>query len=62
MIELDDVKLYDVKESAEILNVHPQTIRSYVKRGMLKGRKVGRKQYITADALKCLVKGSGKER
>lgn len=60
MIKLHDVELYDVKECSEILHVHPQTVRNYLRQGKLEGRKVGGKQYITVDAIECLVKGSEK--
>lgn len=47
MIVLDDLKVYDVKECAEILQMHEQTVRRYTKRGLLKGQKVHGKQYYT---------------
>ena len=31
MIKIDDIEIYDVKECAEILHVHPQTVRNYLR-------------------------------
>ncbi len=57
MIKLDDIEIYDVKECSELLHLHPQTIRNYLKQGKLKGQKVGGKQYVTSKTIKELLKG-----
>jgi excisionase family DNA binding protein len=57
MIKIDDIEIYDVKECAEILHVHPQTVRNYLRQGKLRGQKVGAKQYVTAETIKELLKG-----
>jgi excisionase family DNA binding protein len=40
--EIEGVKFYTITEVAEALKVNPQTVRGWVKRGRLKGRRVGR--------------------
>lgn len=57
MIKIDDLIVYDVKETAEMLHVNPQTVRRYVKKGLLKGQIVGGKQYVTADTIKEFLRG-----
>lgn len=45
--EIQGVKFYTVRETAEALNVTPQTVRKYIKEGRLKGQRVGRPILIT---------------
>lgn len=57
MIKIADVKAYNVQEAAELLDVSPQTIRSYIKQGKLKAQKAGRAFYITESTLEAYIKG-----
>lgn len=57
MIKIDDLVVYDVIETAELLHVHPQTVRNYLRQGKLKGQKVGGKQYVTDDTIKEFLRG-----
>lgn len=50
--QIGDLKLYDVEELAELLDVQPKTIRAYLQEGKLKGRKIARKWYIPEQSLK----------
>ena len=51
-IEIGNVRLYSLQEiSAKINNVSPQTLRSYIQDGRLKGRKFGQKWYVSEQAL-----------
>ena len=45
MIKIADVRAYNVQEAAELLDVSPQTIRSYIKQGKLKAQKAGNNTY-----------------
>ena len=42
MIEFDNIKMYDVQETAEVLKVTPQTVRQFIRRGELKAKRIGR--------------------
>lgn len=57
MIKIADVKAYNVQEAAELLDVSPQTIRSYIKQGKLKAQKAGNKYIITEETLKAFIQG-----
>lgn len=58
MIKFDNLTLYTIEEAAEILPIHYQTIRRYIKSGRLKGRKVGAKWFIDDDSIKALLASS----
>lgn len=62
MIKIADVKAYNVQEAAELLDVSPQTIRSYIKQGKLKAQKAGNKYVITEETLKTFIKGDSVEK
>lgn len=49
---IQDVKFYTVQETAEELNVTPQTVRSYIKQGKIKSQRIGRPILITEQNLK----------
>lgn len=51
-IEIQGIKLYNLKDTAQILGVTPQTVRSYIKQGRLTGRRIGRPIYVTDEELK----------
>lgn len=51
-IEIDGVTFYPTKEVAEKLNVSTETVRSYIKRGELKGKRVGSSFLVSEISLK----------
>jgi excisionase family DNA binding protein len=51
-IVIEGVKFYTIPETAEALQVTAQTVRTYIKRGRLKGQRVGRPTLITENNLK----------
>lgn len=51
-IQMGDLKLYDVKELADLLSIQERTIRKLLKEGQLKARKLARKWYVPEDSLK----------
>lgn len=57
MIKVEELTVYDVEECSKMLNIHPNTVRRYVRSGKLKGQRVGGKWYVTADTLKEFIKG-----
>lgn len=50
--EIEGIKFYTIPETAEALNVTPQTVRAYIKQGKLKGQRIGRPILITENNLK----------
>ena len=42
MTELREIKLYNIKQTAEILGVTTRTLQTYIKNGRIKARKIGR--------------------
>ena len=50
-IELGKVTLFTVEELAERLDVQERTIREYLREGLLHGRKLAGRWYVTDDAI-----------
>ena len=57
--EIEGIKFYTIQETAEALNVTPQTIRAYIKKGKLKGQRIGRPILITENNLKEFLQNGG---
>ncbi len=51
-IKLGDLELFTVEELSERLGIQERTIREYLKSGKLKGRKMARRWYISAENLR----------
>jgi excisionase family DNA binding protein len=49
---IENIKFYTVTETAEALNITPQTVRAYLKRGKLKGNRIGKPTLITEKNIK----------
>ena len=49
---IDGIKFYTILELSTVLNVTPQTIRSYIKKGRIKSQRIGRPILITENNLK----------
>jgi len=49
---IEGIKFYTIPETAEALNITPQTVRAYIKQGKLKGQRIGRPILITENNLK----------
>ena len=58
MSELKDIKLYNIKETAELLGVTPRTIQTYLKEGRIKGRKIGGSWRFTEQSINEFINGS----
>lgn len=55
---IEGIKFYTIPETAEALNITPQTVRAYIKKGKLKGQRIGRPILITENNLKEFLKES----
>lgn len=51
-IQAGGLKLYDVEELSQLLDIQERTVRRLFREGTLKGRKLAKKWYITAEALR----------
>ena len=49
---IEGIKFYTIQETAQVLQVTPQTIRSYIKQGRLKGQRIGKPILVTENNLK----------
>lgn len=52
MKEIAGITFYTAKEVADMIGVHIQTVRLWIKQGKLKGKKIGRFFLISADDVK----------
>jgi excisionase family DNA binding protein len=55
---IENIKFYRIPEVAEALNVTPQTVRAWIKRGRLKAQRIGRPLLITENNIKSFLKES----
>ena len=51
-INIDDMTVYSLKEIADLTGISVQTIRGYVRKGVLKGVKVGTRFYVNEKDVK----------
>ncbi|MBM4055318.1 MAG: helix-turn-helix domain-containing protein [Planctomycetes bacterium] len=58
---LRELKLYSLKELSEILGITTFTLRTYIRQGKLKARKMGTKWLVTEEALKDYFSDTKKE-
>jgi len=56
-IQFNDKELYSVRELEKILPITPLTIRAYIRRGKIKGRKVGVNWYVSKENLEAFLGG-----
>ncbi|MBU1822191.1 MAG: helix-turn-helix domain-containing protein [Bacteroidetes bacterium] len=55
---IEGLQFYTIPEVAEALNVTPQAVRAYIKRGKLKSQRIGRPILITEKNLREFLKSS----
>lgn len=51
-VRIGDLTLFDVREISKKFFLNPVTVRRYMREQKLKGRKIGRKWYLTEEALR----------
>ncbi len=56
-INFNNSKLLSVKELAKILPITPLTIREYIRKGKIKGRKIGKNWYVNERDLEKFLEG-----
>ena len=58
MTELKEIKLYNIRETAEILGVTTRTLQTYIKNGRIKARKIGRGWKFTEQNINEFINGT----
>jgi len=56
-IKLGKNKLYSVIELEAILPITPLTIRAYLRKGKIKGHKIGKNWYVSKENLEAFLEG-----
>ena len=51
-IQIGDIRLHSLKELSEKLGVTKVTLRTYLRNGKIKGRKMGTTWYVTEESLR----------
>ena len=51
-IQIGDIRLHSLKELSEKLGVTEVTLRTYLRTGKIKGRKMGTTWYVTEESLR----------
>lgn len=57
MRTIENIQLYTVSETANLLGITAQTVRSYIKNGKLNGQRIGRPVFISNNSIKEFIKG-----
>lgn len=52
---IEGIKFFTIPETAQALNVTPQTVRAYIKKGKIKSQRIGRPILITENNLKAFL-------
>ncbi|MCG2821443.1 MAG: helix-turn-helix domain-containing protein [Candidatus Atribacteria bacterium] len=56
-IQFKDKELYSVKELEKILPITPLTVRAYIRKGKIKGSKIGKSWYVSKQDLEAFLEG-----
>ena len=56
-IKFNDQELYSVKELEKILPITPLTVRAYIRKGKIKGSKIGKNWYVKKQDLEAFLEG-----
>jgi len=58
MKEIQGMKFYDVDDLVEILDLTKLTVRNYIRKGKIKGKRIGKKYYVNQEQLTDFLKSS----
>lgn len=61
MIELDNVKIYDIEEVANMFKCSTKTVKRRVDDGTLKGNRIGYVWYFTEKQIEEYLEGKGQK-
>ena len=57
-IKFSEKELYSVRELEGILPITPLTIREYIRKGKIKGQKIGKNWYVSKQNLEAFLEGN----
>ena len=57
-VKQGEIRVYTVPDLVKLFKLNPQSVRSYLKDGRLKGRKVGTKWLVTEESIREFLNGS----
>lgn len=57
MIEIEDLKLYNIQEVCEKLHLTQKTLYQYRRKGKIRSQRIGKNVYITEDELRRFIMG-----
>ena len=57
-IKFSEKELYSVRELEKILPITPLTIREYIRKGKIKGSKIGKNWYVKKQDLEAFLEGN----
>jgi excisionase family DNA binding protein len=60
-IKVGKKKLYSVEDLTKMLPITPLTIREYIRKGKMKGHKIGKNWYVSKEDLERFLDGRGQE-
>lgn len=58
MKQIGEVRIYELKEVSDTLDIPEQTLRAKLRDGIIKGQKVGNKWYITEESIRDFFNGN----
>ena len=56
-VKFSNLKLYSIRELQKILPITPLIIREYLRKGKIKGHKIGKKWYVSKENLEAFLSG-----
>jgi len=56
-IKFSEKELYSVRELEKILPITPLTIREYIRKGKIRGRKIGKGWFVKKEDLEAFLEG-----
>lgn len=59
MLQIGSLKLYDVRDLAELLQVHEKTVRKLLRTGDLKGKKLAKKWFVAENEIQTYFQDRG---
>jgi len=56
-IKFNEKELYSIRELDKLLPITPLTIRAYIRKGKIKGHKIGVNWYVSKENLEAFLEG-----
>ena len=53
-----EIKLYTIEETAEMLGITTRTLQTYIKKGLIRAKKIGKRWRFTEQSINAYVYGN----